>query len=29
VSKLPRPWRFVEVFLFDDDLRFMPATLAR
>jgi hypothetical protein len=29
VSKLPRPWRFVEVFLFDDDLRFMPATLDR
>lgn len=29
VSKLPRPWRFVEVFLFDDELRFMPATLDR
>jgi len=29
VSKLPRPWRFVEVFLFDDDFRFMPATLDR
>lgn len=29
VSRLPRPWRFVEVFLFDDDLRFMPATLDR
>ena len=29
VSRLPRPWRFVEVFLFDDDHRFMPATLDR
>ena len=29
VSRLPRPWRFVEVFLFDDEMRFMPATLDR
>jgi len=29
VSRLPRPWRFVEVFLFDDDHRFKPATLDR
>ena len=27
VSHLPRPWRFVEVFLFDDEHRFKPATL--
>lgn len=27
VSKLPRPWRFVEVFLFDDERRFKPRTL--
>jgi hypothetical protein len=27
VSRLPRPWKYVEVFLFDDDLRFKPRTL--
>lgn len=27
VSKLPRPWKFSEVFLFDDDRRFKPRTL--
>jgi hypothetical protein len=27
VSRLPRPWRFAEVFLFDDNRRFMPRTL--
>ena len=27
VSKLPRPWKFVETFLFDDDRRFKPRTL--
>jgi hypothetical protein len=27
VSHLPRPWRFVEVFLFDDNRRFKPRTL--
>jgi len=29
VSRLPLPWRFVEVFLFDDEHRFKPATLDR
>ena len=29
VSRLPKPWKFVEVFLFDDDHRFKPATLDR
>ncbi len=29
VSRLPRPWKFVEVFLFDDQRRFKPATLDR
>ena len=29
VRQLPRPWKFVEVFLFDDDHRFKPATLDR
>ncbi len=29
VRHLPRPWKFVEVFLFDDNRRFMPATLDR
>lgn len=29
VSRLSRPWKFVEVFLFDDDHRFKPATLDR
>ena len=27
VSKLPRPWKVVETFLFDDELRFKPRTL--
>jgi hypothetical protein len=27
VSRLPRPWRFSEVFLFDDERRFKPRTL--
>jgi protein TonB len=27
VSRLPRPWRFAEVFLFDDERRFKPRTL--
>lgn len=27
VERLPRPWRFVEVFLFDDERRFKPRTL--
>jgi hypothetical protein len=27
VSHLPRPWRFTEVFLFDDNRRFKPRTL--
>ena len=27
VSRLPKPWRVVETFLFDDDLRFKPRTL--
>ncbi len=29
VSRLPRPWRFVETFLFDDERRFKPRTLDR
>ena len=29
VSHLPRPWKFVEVFLFDDERHFKPATLDR
>jgi hypothetical protein len=29
VSRLPRPWKFTEVFLFDDDRRFKPRTLDR
>jgi hypothetical protein len=29
VSRLPRPWKFAEVFLFDDARRFKPATLDR
>ena len=29
VSRLPRPWRFTETFLFDDDRRFKPRTLDR
>lgn len=27
VSHLPRPWRYTEVFLFDDTRRFKPRTL--
>jgi len=27
VSRLPRPWKFTEVFLFDDDRRFKPRSL--
>ncbi|MBC7940494.1 MAG: hypothetical protein H7Z19_12130, partial [Chitinophagaceae bacterium] len=27
VSRLPRPWKLVETFLFDDDLRFKPRIL--
>jgi hypothetical protein len=27
VSRLPKPWKFTEVFLFDDDRRFKPRTL--
>ena len=27
VSKLPRPWQFVETFLFNDDQKFKPRTL--
>ncbi|MDP2007785.1 MAG: hypothetical protein Q8K45_19100 [Rubrivivax sp.] len=27
VSRLPRPWKVIETFLFDDDLRFKPRTL--
>lgn len=27
VSRLPRPWKFSEVFLFDDNRRFKPRTL--
>lgn len=27
VSRLPRPWRVVEAFLFDDAMRFKPRTL--
>jgi hypothetical protein len=27
VARLPRPWRVVETFLFDDELRFKPRTL--
>jgi hypothetical protein len=27
VSRLPKPWRFTETFLFDDDKRFKPRTL--
>jgi hypothetical protein len=29
VSRLPKPWRFVETFLFDDNRRFKPMTLDR
>jgi hypothetical protein len=27
VSRLPRPWKFTETFLFDDDRKFKPRTL--
>lgn len=27
VARLPRPWKFTETFLFDDDRRFKPRTL--
>ena len=27
VSRLPKPWRFTESFLFDDDRKFKPRTL--
>ncbi len=27
VSRLPKPWKVVETFLFDDDMRFKPRTL--
>ena len=27
VSHLPQPWKFAEVFLFDDDRKFKPRTL--
>jgi hypothetical protein len=27
MTRLPRPWKFVEVFLFDDQRRFKPRTL--
>ncbi len=29
VSRLPRPWKFVETFLFDDQRKFKPRTLDR
>lgn len=29
VSRLPKPWKFRETFLYDDDRRFKPATLDR
>ena len=29
VSRLKKPWKFTEVFLFDDERRFMPRTLDR
>ena len=27
VSRLPKPWRFTETFLFDDDRKFKPRSL--
>ena len=27
MSRLSRPWKFTEVFLFNDERRFMPRTL--
>lgn len=29
VSRLPKPWKFTETFLFDDDRKFKPRTLDR
>jgi hypothetical protein len=29
VSRLPRPWKYVETFLFDDQRKFKPVTLDR
>ena len=29
VSRLPKPWRFTETFLFDDNRKFKPRTLDR
>jgi hypothetical protein len=29
VSRLPRPWKFAETFLFDDSRKFKPRTLDR
>jgi hypothetical protein len=29
VSRLPKPWKYVETFLFDDQRRFKPVTLDR
>ena len=29
VSRLPKPWKFVETFLFDDAHKFKPRTLDR
>jgi hypothetical protein len=29
VSRLPKPWKFIETFLFDDERRFKPMTLDR
>ena len=29
VSRLPKPWKFVETFLFDDERKFKPRTLDR
>jgi hypothetical protein len=29
VSRLPKPWKFVETFLFDDTRKFKPMTLDR
>ena len=29
VSRLPKPWKFIETFLFNDDRKFKPRTLDR
>ena len=29
ISRLPRPWKFTETFLFDDSRKFKPRTLER